>query len=347
MAYPFLALFLAVITTPLCIKLAKRFGLYDLPDSQRKTHEWKIPYTGGLSIVFSVSATVVVMWLVEGVGFFTKSFASFIPLYLYTAEATIIIVVLGLYDDLKELTYFQKFFFQFIAAFLMILGAIKSDLFPQVFSIVNTGVLMNSFGMVISVLWIVGTTNAINMIDGMDGLAAGTSIISAISLAVVAFIWGHAIIGIILLTLAGSLTGFLVYNAYPAKIFMGDGGSMFVGFILAACGWVLVGSSPLTSCFGYAACILQKDSERKKSFQRRPVSYPPPAEGPVPIFAQAECLYAVCHIAGVCLCRAAGYGCAADCRVGAYFSAGAEQHFFPSQAGVHKTHTRKGDVQGH
>jgi UDP-GlcNAc:undecaprenyl-phosphate GlcNAc-1-phosphate transferase len=242
--YPILALLLAVTAMPLCIRLAKRYGLLDRPDEQRKMHAESVPFTGGYGIIASFAVAMSAMLLLEGVGFFSDQYANFLPMYLYIAEATLIIVILGVIDDLRELTYSQKFFFQFIAAFLMILGATKSNLFPSVFSIENSGVLVNSIGMVISLLWLVGTTNAINMIDGMDGLAGTTSLISAVALAMVAFLWGNPVIGFMLLTLSGAILGFLMFNTHPARIFMGDGGSMFIGFVLAFSGWIIVDSGP-------------------------------------------------------------------------------------------------------
>ena len=242
--YPILALLFAVTAMPICIRLARRYGLLDEPDTQRKMHADSVPFTGGYGIIVAFAAAIGVMLLVEGVGFFADQYANFVPMYLYIGEATLIIVILGVIDDLRELTYSQKFFFQFIASFLMILGATKSGIFPSVFSIEDSGVLINSIGMVVSLLWLVGTTNAINMIDGLDGLAGTTSLISAAALAVVAFIWGNPVMGIVLLTLSGAILGFLVFNTHPARVFMGDGGSMFIGFILAFSGWMLVDSGP-------------------------------------------------------------------------------------------------------
>lgn len=242
--YPILALLFAVTAMPVCIRLARRYGLLDRPDTQRKMHADSVPFTGGYGIIVAFAAAVGAMLLVEGVGFFSEQYANFVPMYLYIGEATLIIVILGVIDDLRELTYSQKFFFQFIASFLMILGATKSGIFPSVFSIQDSGVLINSIGMVVSLLWLVGTTNAINMIDGLDGLAGTTSLISAAALAVVAFIWGNPVMGIVLLTLCGAIMGFLIFNTHPARVFMGDGGSMFIGFMLAFSGWMLVDSGP-------------------------------------------------------------------------------------------------------
>jgi UDP-GlcNAc:undecaprenyl-phosphate/decaprenyl-phosphate GlcNAc-1-phosphate transferase len=242
--YPILASILAVTAMPMCIRLARRYDLLDAPDAKRKLHDSHMPFTGGYAIVVAFALTFGVMWFREGAPFFLNQYAGFAPMYLYIAEATLIIIILGIVDDLRELTYSQKFFFQFIAAFLMIFGAIKSGLFPSVFGIESSSVLLSSVGMVVSLLWLVGTTNAINMIDGLDGLAGATSLISAVALAIVSFLWGNPVLGIVLLTLAGAITGFLVFNLPPARVFMGDGGSMFIGFMLAFSGWMLVDSGP-------------------------------------------------------------------------------------------------------
>ena len=244
--YPILSIALAISFMPFGLRLARRYGLYDYPDARRKVHDGNIPITGGYGIIIAFTFTVAAMWTVEGWRFFANAYHNLVPMYLYIFEATAIIVILGIIDDLRELTYSQKFFFQFIAAFLMILGAIRSDILPQVFSAQQASVIVSSGGMVLSLLWLVGTTNAINMIDGMDGLAGGTSLISALALAGVAFLWGNTVIALVLLVLGGAILGFLLFNVHPARVFMGDGGSMFIGFVLAVCGWLLVDSGPDT-----------------------------------------------------------------------------------------------------
>jgi UDP-GlcNAc:undecaprenyl-phosphate/decaprenyl-phosphate GlcNAc-1-phosphate transferase len=244
--YPFVALLLAVVLMPLCIRLARRYGLFDYPDALRKVHEGNVPVTGGYSIILAFALTLGLIWLIEGLPVFFSARTSYASLYPYLAEATVIIVVLGIIDDLRELSYSQKFFFQFFAASLMVLGAIKSHLFPEVFSLEASGVLLSSVAMVVSLLWMVGTTNAINMIDGMDGLAGGTSLISAAALGIVAMLWGNPVLGAALFVLSGAILGFLVFNVPPARVFMGDGGSMFIGFTLSVSGWLLVDCGPAT-----------------------------------------------------------------------------------------------------
>jgi UDP-GlcNAc:undecaprenyl-phosphate/decaprenyl-phosphate GlcNAc-1-phosphate transferase len=244
--YPFAALLFAVLMMPLCIRLARRYRLFDIPDKHRKVHHGNIPVTGGYSIILAFSLTVAGIWLIEGTGAFLSGKAGYVSMYPYIAEAAVIIVVLGVIDDLRELSYSQKFFFQFFAASLMILGAIRAHLFPEVFSLESSGVLLSSLAMVISLLWIVGTTNAINMIDGMDGLGGGTSLISSLALGVVALLWGNPVLALALFVLSGAILGFLAFNLPPARVFMGDGGSMFIGFILSISGWMLVDCGPST-----------------------------------------------------------------------------------------------------
>lgn len=245
MAYPFLAFFLVLVTMPAAIRLAHRFQWFDIPDAARKIHVRKVPFTGGFSIFFSFAVSVTVMWLVDGLGMPSSQRSHFVPMYLYIIEASVITFILGIIDDFRELSFTKKFLFQFYAALFIILGAVKSNFFPHVFSAAESSVLVNSAGTLLTILWIVGTTNAINMIDGMDGLAGGTSLLSSVTMGILALLWGNTLLALVLFILAGTLTGFLAFNRHPAKVFMGDTGSMFLGFILGVCGWMLVDSGPL------------------------------------------------------------------------------------------------------
>jgi UDP-GlcNAc:undecaprenyl-phosphate GlcNAc-1-phosphate transferase len=245
MAYPFLAFVLVLVSMPLFIRLAHRFQWFDVPDATRKTHSRKVPFTGGFSIFFAFAASVTVMWFVDGLTILRTEHSHFVPMYLYVLEAGTITFLLGVIDDFRELSFTRKFLFQFFAALFIVLGAIKSNFFPVVFNIVESSVLLNSAGTFVTVLWLVGTTNAINMIDGMDGLAGGTSLMSAVSMGFLATTWGNTILALVLFTLAGALLGFLAFNRHPARVFMGDTGSMFLGFLLGVCGWMLVDSAPV------------------------------------------------------------------------------------------------------
>lgn len=206
-----LAFLLALYGTPVARSAALRFGVVDAPDGKLKNQEEAVPYLGGLSIYLAV----------------------LIPLCLfYTFDARILaillsgtlVLLLGLIDDFGVLTPIAKFLGQIIAATVLIKGdvVIKIASFPPW---VNLG---------LTVFWIIGMTNAINIIDIMDGLAAGIALIAALCLFVVAVINGHDMIAMFTITLVASLAGFLRYNFRPARIYMGDAGSMFLGLSLGA-----------------------------------------------------------------------------------------------------------------
>jgi len=206
-----LAFLLALYGTPIAREAALRFGVVDQPDGRLKNQAEPIPYFGGLSIYLSV----------------------LIPLCLfYTFDARILsillagtlVLLLGLIDDFGVLTPGAKFSGQAIAAFVLI----KGDIVIRVTS------LHPAVCLILTLVWIIGMTNALNIIDIMDGLAVGVGLIGAIILFVVAVINQHYMIAMFTVTLAGSLAGFVRYNFRPAKIYMGDAGSMFLGLSLGA-----------------------------------------------------------------------------------------------------------------
>ncbi len=229
---------------PLFITLAEAFTLYDIPDKYRKTHQRKIPFTGGFSIIASCLLAIVALFIFSDETFRSYQIKPDFSLYLYFAEATFVVVILGVIDDMRDLAYTTKFLYQFIAAFLVILGAINSSLLPLPSDAGGTSVLTSSATVIISILWFVGMTNAVNMIDGMDGLAGGTTLLSAISLGVLALMWGNPTLPTILFIIAGALLGFLLFNFHPARVFMGNTGSMVIGFAISVCSWVLLDSGP-------------------------------------------------------------------------------------------------------
>jgi UDP-GlcNAc:undecaprenyl-phosphate/decaprenyl-phosphate GlcNAc-1-phosphate transferase len=245
MIYPIVAFVLVFLTMPFFIRMAKRFNLYDVPDDARKIHVGKIPFTGGFGFVPAFMLVTACMFALNGSELLRGNRQSIGTMGLYIAEAGLIIFILGVVDDFKDLPFTRKFLFQFFAAFFLILGATKSDIFPRVFNAESSSVLINSLGTTISVLWFVGMTNAINMIDGMDGLAGTTTLTGALAMGILGLLFGNTILAFSLFILAGVLVAFLVYNMHPARVFMGDTGSMFLGFILGVSGWLLVDSLPI------------------------------------------------------------------------------------------------------
>ena len=144
-----------------------------------------------------------------------------------------IITIIGVIDDVKHIPAKYKLLGQIIAALVVVYSGVRIEFITNILN-KNTGIAeLKQLSIPVTIFWIVGITNAVNLIDGLDGLAAGVSSIAALSLAYVANAHGQTDVMILLMILAGSILGFLPYNFNPAEIFMGDTGSLLVGFILA------------------------------------------------------------------------------------------------------------------
>ena len=217
----FAAAVVAFITTPVVRSLAFKVGAVDVPRDNRRMHKHPIPRMGGLAIFFG----------------FILSVLLFLPLTTQLRGmllGAVVIVILGIFDDIYALSAKLKFAVQIGAALIAVLMGNQIDYLsnPNIFSsdpYWHLGVL----SIPISVLWIVAITNAVNLIDGLDGLACGVSTISSMTMLVIALTVAEAQVAILMAALAGACIGFLPYNLNPAKIFMGDTGSTFLGFVLA------------------------------------------------------------------------------------------------------------------
>ncbi len=210
-------------TTPLVRRLAFRIGAIDVPKDARRMHKKPTPRIGGLAIVFG--------FLVA-----TLCFANMSRQLVGTLCGAAIIVGMGIIDDCHALDAKLKFVIQIIAALVVVFaGNIKIDVFtnPNIFSNDPYWVLPEWLSVTLTVIWIVFITNAVNFIDGLDGLAAGVSAIMSVSLVFISIRVGEYSIAILGIALMGSCFGFLPFNFNPAKIFMGDTGSTFLGFMLA------------------------------------------------------------------------------------------------------------------
>lgn len=225
----FIALIANLILIPLIIKFAHKFQLYDLPD-KRKIHTGLIPRLGGsgifLSFIISIFLTYFIFSLFTSIDLILepkpKIYALFAGIFL--------IHIFGLYDDLKNVKAPLKLFFQILAAAIVTSGGylIHSLTIPY-FGTINLGILAYP----VTIIWIVGISNAINLIDGMDGLAGGICAFAALSMSIIALIQGQILIAVLCSAFFGSIVGFLFYNYPPAKIFMGDSGSLLLGFSLS------------------------------------------------------------------------------------------------------------------
>ena len=213
---------LSFLLTPPVKRLAHRIGAIDVPKDARRMHKKPIPRLGGLAIYISfvIVSLVLGQWNMQN---FTILIGS------------AIIVVLGIFDDRNALSAKFKFGIQLIAAAIpVVFGNLRIELItnPNLFS----GELYVKFGALaipITIIWIVAITNAVNLIDGLDGLAVGVSAIACMTMLAVSLLIGEVPIAILLAVLAGACVGFMPFNLNPASIFMGDTGSTFLGFMLA------------------------------------------------------------------------------------------------------------------
>ncbi|NYF23879.1 glycosyltransferase family 4 protein [Sporosarcina sp. JAI121] len=211
------ALVASIILTPLVIKLAFRIGAVDRPN-YRKVHGSIMPRIGGLAIF----------------GAFLIGYAILLPKDEHAAGilvGALIIIIIGFLDDMLEITAKAKLAGQLAAAIIVVTwGGLHIEFINLPF------IGQFDFGYLsipITIIWIIGITNAINLIDGLDGLAAGVSTIALISIAVMAMIMGNGFVVATAAILAASSLGFLLFNFHPAKIFMGDTGSLFLGFMIS------------------------------------------------------------------------------------------------------------------
>jgi len=208
------ALIISYLLTPLIKKFSLYFGILDIP-GPAKLHRVPVARAGGLAILAGFIFGVFLMVLNK-----------MIPLTHLRAIVFggTIISVLGLLDDIKGVSFIEKFIVQLSAAVLIVISGIRVGYIPYYLSIP------------ITVIWIVGVTNAINLMDGMDGLASGISFFAGLAFFVLGLIRGDLLLSILSLALAGSCLGFLRHNFSPASIFMGDTGSLFLGFMLSVIG---------------------------------------------------------------------------------------------------------------
>ena len=210
--------------TGVVLRIAQRFNLLDTP-SGGKIHTKGVPRLGGIALIISFFGCLFLTFFWTNTVICSKIRVLF-PLII----PALIIVALGIFDDVKGANAVQKFSVQIACACLVYYFSIRIEYLSVPF--LGT-IPLGKFSLLLTVLWIVLSINAFNLIDGLDGLLCRVSIYAAGSLAVVFFITGNAGMAFILLLLIGTLIGFLPWNLYPAKIFMGDTGSMFIGFVFA------------------------------------------------------------------------------------------------------------------
>lgn len=217
----------AAVFAPLVAVLARRYGIVDRPDGHRKLHARPVPLTGGPTLLMSIGVAIAVTLVLFAN--LLKSTEGDILFLSSLGAASLLIVLVGLLDDRFGLRGRQKLFGQFAAALVMI----PSGIMIQRISIFGYPIEFGDFSAFVTVFWILGAINALNLIDGVDGLASTTGIVLSLSVAAVTSIMGGRPDGLLIsLALAGALTGFLCYNFPPARMFLGDSGSMLIGLVL-------------------------------------------------------------------------------------------------------------------
>jgi UDP-GlcNAc:undecaprenyl-phosphate GlcNAc-1-phosphate transferase len=214
---------ISFLATPLVKSLANRVGAIDVPKDNRRMHTVPIPRMGGLAIFVGFLLSVLI---------FSKNMDRELQSILL---GSIVLIILGVFDDKYALGAKLKLFFQLMAACIVVFyGGLRIDRLTNPFG--DSLYSYWDFGLFsypITIIWIVAITNAVNFIDGLDGLACGVSCISSLNLLVIALLVSDAQVSIIMAALTGACLGFVPYNFNPAKIFMGDTGSTFLGFMLA------------------------------------------------------------------------------------------------------------------
>jgi len=223
-----LAVVLSTILIPLIITFCHKHKLYDRLNDRKVHSESKMPRLGGVGIALSFILTILILNIFQFDEFHLMY--NGYPLWPIIIGAIIVFLV-GLFDDLIDLRAWPKFLLQSLAACIVMISGyrFKYMIVPFGKGILDFGILSYPF----TFLWIVGITNALNLIDGIDGLAGGISGLAAIAFALFFMFTSNLLPAEICLALVGSLIGFLIFNLPPAKIFMGDSGSLFLGFVLA------------------------------------------------------------------------------------------------------------------
>lgn len=223
-------LVLALVATPLALRFALRNQILDAP-SEIKAQESPVPYLGGAAIVFAFAGAVLVAALVRPPTGGLEELVIILGLGLLLA-------VVGLFDDLRGLSPFLRLGIEIAAGVLVWATPAGAELFAN-----------DALDLIVSVVWIVGVTNALNLLDNMDGLSGGVAGIASIGIFVIAVDNGQFLVATLAVALAGCAAGFLRSNFHPARIYMGDAGALFLGFMLAVLTMKLevIDASPLVA----------------------------------------------------------------------------------------------------
>jgi UDP-GlcNAc:undecaprenyl-phosphate/decaprenyl-phosphate GlcNAc-1-phosphate transferase len=212
----------AVVLTPLVRRVAWRWEIVDRPDGHRKLHKEPVPLGGGVAVAAATFAALAGVFPGRTL---SVAHSQFLQAF---AAASIGICILGIIDDRWKLRGRQKLMGQIALVLLLVWGGLRIDAIEVMGQRIHLGLLAVPF----TLFWLLGAINALNLIDGVDGLASSIGIIMSVTIGFMAWLGGHIVDAYCALALAGALAGFLVYNRPPARIYLGDAGSMLIGLIL-------------------------------------------------------------------------------------------------------------------
>ncbi len=229
-----LAFIVSFMVTPYSIKIAEKIGAIDIPKDDRRMRKKSIPKLGGLAVIsgFAISLIYLISVMnIEGsINLFDEN--NYFTKLIGVGIGTIIITITGVIDDTKTLKPLQKLLGQVLAAVVAVAFGIRIS--GEDIPFITNMELAHEISIIVTVIWIIGITNAINLIDGLDGLSSGIALISCVSLLIIFALNYSPMIAILMITsLIGALVGFLPFNFSPAKTFIGDTGSNFLGYILS------------------------------------------------------------------------------------------------------------------
>ena len=224
-----LSLVFSLVLTPVVRYVCERYGWLDVPRDQRRVHRRATPRLGGVAVVAAVLLALAMLQFVDNQVTWSL-WAERSRLFVALAPAVLVFLV-GVYDDLHGVSPRVKFAAQGLAASLFFALGGRIEILSLSFA--GAVKLPMAISFVLTVGWIVAITNAFNLIDGIDGLAAGAALFAAFVMITVSAVTGHSFVTVIAFAMAGALIGFLRYNFNPASIFLGDSGSLFLGFALA------------------------------------------------------------------------------------------------------------------
>ena len=216
-----IAFAISFAATPVVKAFAQKMGAIDVPDGKRRVHDHPIPRMGGLAIFLGFLLSVVL-------------FVDITRQVRGILLGAVLIVACGAIDDVVNLRAWIKLLVQVAAAVIAVAHGVVIEFFsnPNIFSD-NELLVLGWLSIPVTVLWIVGITNSVNLIDGLDGLAVGVSTIASVTMFVVALLVSEGNVALLLAALMGACLGFMPYNLNPAKIFMGDTGALLLGYVLS------------------------------------------------------------------------------------------------------------------